>query len=133
MFRKLLFWCVGGAAIVVGSFFGTLWAADRWWPLGQCEGSAAIELKRPFNNIQGFAYFATAKSLGSLANNSLNPNRSPLRVCEDGRLMGPPHLNISEIASMGAGRFTHWDDGIYFSSFDNSDPNTNGRRYSAAP
>jgi pectate lyase len=37
-----------------------------------------------------------------------------------------PHADIAEF---GRGRFSHWGEAIIFSASDNTDANTNGRRY----
>lgn len=60
------------------------------------------------------------------------PDRSPLRVSEDGKALPLPHAAYDEIASVGMGRYSHRDTGLYFSASDNSDPRANGRRYTIA-
>jgi hypothetical protein len=55
---------------------------------------------------------------------------SALRLFEDGRELGPAHASHSDIRQHGGGRYSHWGDQLYFSASDNSDPRTNGRRYS---
>jgi hypothetical protein len=57
---------------------------------------------------------------------------SRLRLYEDGRPLGPAHSAHSDIRSLGQGRFSHWGPTVYFSTSDNSDPRTNGRRYSVS-
>ena len=57
---------------------------------------------------------------------------SRLRLYEDGRPLGPAHSAHSDIRSLGKGRFSHWGPTVYFSTSDNSDPPTNGRRYSVS-
>jgi FkbM family methyltransferase len=52
-------------------------------------------------------------------------------VLEDGRVLGPGHALHEDIRLLGGGRFSHWESQLYFSTSDNSDPNTNGRRYTA--
>jgi asparagine synthase (glutamine-hydrolysing) len=54
---------------------------------------------------------------------------SSLRLYEDGAPLGPAHCAHAEIRSEGRGRFSHWGPTVYFSTSDNSDPRTNGRRY----
>lgn len=54
---------------------------------------------------------------------------SSLEVLEDGRELGPAHADHGEIASIGGGRHSHWDDCVWFSASDGSDPRTNGRAY----
>ncbi|MCC6954513.1 MAG: glycosyltransferase, partial [Deltaproteobacteria bacterium] len=40
-----------------------------------------------------------------------------------------PHQSHDLVRGQGLGRFSHWEDEIYFSTPDDTDPNTNGRRY----
>jgi hypothetical protein len=54
---------------------------------------------------------------------------SRLVLLEDGTLLGPPHQMHDVIRNKGMGRFSHWGNGLYFSSSDNSDPRRNGRVY----
>jgi hypothetical protein len=54
---------------------------------------------------------------------------SRLVVCEDERPLGPAHCGHEDIRERGGGRFSHWGAQVYFSTLDNSDPRTNGRRY----
>jgi hypothetical protein len=55
-----------------------------------------------------------------------------LVLFEDGRPLGPAHSPHSEVRTIGKGRYAHWGAAVYFSTSDNSDPRTNGRRYSVA-
>ncbi len=57
---------------------------------------------------------------------------SALELFEDGRPLGPGHGDHPEIAALGAGRYSHWDDCVWFSSSDGSDPRTSGRVYTWA-
>ncbi len=68
---------------------------------------------------------------------------SPLVVLEDGQPLAQPHALHAEIRELGQGRYSHWTyragadrNGapyreVLFSTSDNSDPNSNGRRYTA--
>ncbi len=68
---------------------------------------------------------------------------SPLVVLEDGRPLAQPHALHAEIRELGQGRYSHWTyragadrNGaayreVLFSTSDNSDPNSNGRHYTA--
>lgn len=58
--------------------------------------------------------------------------RSGLRVLENGVALGPAHARHRHIVGQGGGRFSHWGCDLYFSSSDNTDPATNGRRYQIA-
>ena len=51
-------------------------------------------------------------------------------LLEDGRPLSSPHANHEEIRKIGKGRYNHWTETmILFSASDNTDPRTNGRRY----
>ena len=56
--------------------------------------------------------------------------RSRLKLFENGQELPFPHSSHDEIRELGAGRYSHWGDAVFFSSSDNSDPAKNGRRYS---
>jgi SAM-dependent methyltransferase len=61
-------------------------------------------------------------------------NASPLRLFEvteagDERELGPAHSMHATIRSTGGGCFSHWKDTLYFSTSDNTDPNSNDRKY----
>ncbi|MDB5579945.1 MAG: uncharacterized protein JWR80_5121 [Bradyrhizobium sp.] len=123
---------IGAVAIVTGSFFATMAALDMWWPAA-CSGPDRIDLKKPFQNSSGFAYVAPTPQFSSVSNNMQQLTRSPLKLCENGTPIGPPHIALAEIASDGRGRFVHWGDNVFFSASDSSNPNTNGRSYSVGP
>jgi hypothetical protein len=52
-------------------------------------------------------------------------------ILEDDRVLGPAHSLHDDIRTQGRGRFSHWRSEIYFSTPDGTDPNTNGRCYTA--
>jgi hypothetical protein len=54
---------------------------------------------------------------------------SSLVLAEDGRALPHPHAAHADIRRLGVGRYSHWGAQVYFSSSDDSDPRTNGRRY----
>ena len=56
-------------------------------------------------------------------------NNSPLELLEDDRQLGPAHTLHDTIRTAGNGSYSHWRGGLYFSTSDNSNPHTNGRRY----
>jgi len=56
--------------------------------------------------------------------------RSRLTLFEDGQALPYPHSSHDDIREVGAGRYSHWGDAVFFSSSDNSDPSKNGKRYS---
>lgn len=50
------------------------------------------------------------------------PNRSPLLLLENGRVLGPIHSNFSVIETLGGGRFSHWGGDLHFSTLNDEDP-----------
>jgi len=51
------------------------------------------------------------------------------QIYEDGDALGPAHAIHNQIKNLGLGRFSHWKDGIMFSTSDNTSPKENGRIY----
>jgi hypothetical protein len=58
-----------------------------------------------------------------------DPYVSQLVLFEDGIGLGPPHAVHDLIRQKGGGLFSHWQDTLYLSSSDNTDPRINGRAY----
>lgn len=83
----------------------------------------------PFPKRDGHSYYWNLPELTSISDDA-GPT-SPLVLCEDDRLLGPPHTALAEVSKAGLGRFSHAGPGVTLSTSDNSDPNTNGRSYSA--
>jgi pectate lyase len=54
---------------------------------------------------------------------------STLRLFENGVELKPAHSYHEDIRDLGKGRFSHWGTTLYFSASDNSNPSTNGRKY----
>ena len=116
-----------GLAIVIASFFISLWTMDYIFP--PCPDGETLALKEPFRKQGALWFFADAPSLSGESDTAEAPKRSPFLVCENDRALGPGHTQHGDIATKGGGRFSHAGSGFYFSSSDNSDPNTNGRNY----
>lgn len=58
-----------------------------------------------------------------------NCYRSKLKLFENGQPLPLSHQNHKLVYSLGRGRYSHWENRLYFSTSDNSDPNLNGRTY----
>lgn len=102
--------------------------------LGLVSGAAAqeafeFELQRPFRANGGAAWLAEVPA--GWRSDDMHASASRLELLEDGAPLGPAHAAHQQIRDLGAGRYSHWDGHLYFSSSDGSDPNTNGRRYLA--
>jgi len=91
------------------------------------------ELAGPFRHLGGHCYIAQIPHLESSADSDDNRARSKIMLFEDGVPVGFPHQYPHFIKTLGTGRYSHWDIKLLFSTTDNSDPNTNGRRYTIAP
>jgi hypothetical protein len=77
-----------------------------------------------------FTNTALSSTLVAIADCNDFPKRSPLRLFENGRPLGPGHALHFYIRGAGKGAFSHWRNQLLFSTSDNSDPNSNGRTYS---
>ncbi|MBL8680185.1 MAG: hypothetical protein JNK05_13500 [Myxococcales bacterium] len=78
--------------------------------------------------------FILPMDFGLVGDTPTNPTRSTVSILEDGVALGPAHSAHATIRATGRGTFSHWGNSLYFSASDNSDPRSNGRRYTwAAP
>lgn len=96
-----------------------------------CPQGERIELTGPFPANGGPAFLKEMPSLESISDDAANPVRSPIRLCEGKRQLGTGHIPHRDIVNAGKGRFSHWGSTIIFTTSDNSNPNTNGRTYTA--
>lgn len=87
----------------------------------------SIALSPPFSSAGGFAFGA---KLSIDAPSDVEGGSSTLDLYEDGTELRPAHAQHESIRTIGRGAFSHWGDDLYFSASDNSDPNSNGKRYS---
>lgn len=76
----------------------------------------------------GYGYFMVM-DFGIPSDNMAEMSRSTLKIFENGIELKPAHSLHADIRSLGNGRFSHWDNGLYFSASDNSNPKINGRTY----
>ena len=88
-----------------------------------------VILDRPYKKEIGFSWIIRLEDLKLFADNAEHSNRSALLLYEDGKLLSPAHAMHDDIRNLGAGRYSHWDEDLFFSTADGSDPNTNGRVY----
>ena len=77
----------------------------------------------------GLAWLTPLPDALGLGDTTADPNRSTLVLFEDAQPLGPAHTSHSEIREIGAGAFSHWDNALYFSTSDGTDPRRNGREY----
>ena len=93
------------------------------------DASQIIPLKKPYIKDEGFSWQAFLYEYASIANDDDHPYRSRLILLEDGKPLWYRHIAHDEIRTIGLGFYSHWKEGLKFSTSDNSDPNTNGRTY----
>jgi hypothetical protein len=83
----------------------------------------------------GYSYIL-GYTFGTPADNSSFNKQSTLRLFENGLEIGPAHSLHADIRNKGAGRFSHWSrtdgtgESIRFSASNNTNPRTNGKKYS---
>ncbi len=98
---------------------------------GQLAAKEVAELEvNKISGTEGKAYYYPLPDMAESADSSDAPIRSALVLLEDGKALSHSHSLHDDIRKQGGGRYSHWQDGILFASSDNSDPRSNGRRYS---
>ncbi|HEX6441777.1 MAG TPA: methyltransferase domain-containing protein [Stellaceae bacterium] len=110
----------------------------RWFPpflvehghIDESAPAVSIDLLG-FDRETGHCWIAALPAFADVADTSVSPARSPLMLLEDQERLGPPHAGHAMIREIGRGAFSHWGQALYFSTSDNSDPQTNGRNYRA--
>src|SRR5262249_778599 len=137
--RRLLLRLLIYACVVIASFFVSLDVLDYFDASSGsncaagascCPNGQASDLSPPFSQsqLEGYAYKVSIPQLSGVADTERGLF-SPTVVCEGNHQMGPAHTPIVEIIQKGGGRFIHYNDNVVFSSSDNTDPNSSGRRY----
>jgi hypothetical protein len=117
--------CTGAALVGALALLGLGWGLSRT--------GSATRLAGPFAHEQGYAYLAPLSLHAALpwflevpADTPENPQGSTLRVSVNGQPLAAAHSPHDEIRRLGAGRYSHWGDKLYFSLSDNADPNVAG-------
>lgn len=95
------------------------------------------ELPTPFKAQGNAAWSAPLPADTGIADTVQAPRSSNLLAWEDGKPLAFPHALQPDIKSYGHGRYSHFKFNVLnktrqmflFSTSDNSDPNTNGRKY----
>jgi predicted O-methyltransferase YrrM len=95
--------------------------------------SHSRRLRGPFLPNEGHCWTAYLPKWRHLADSQETPQRSPLMLYENGVPLLEAHVPHQYIRTGSGGLFSHWQNGLFFSTSDNSDPNTNGRRYTVSP
>jgi 2-polyprenyl-3-methyl-5-hydroxy-6-metoxy-1,4-benzoquinol methylase len=94
--------------------------------------SQLIPLPTPFKKSKGKMWGVELKSYETIADTNSEPGRSPLILLENESPIWKNHSLHDDISNLGGGRYSHWETYLYFSTSDNSNPNTNGKKYHIA-
>jgi 2-polyprenyl-3-methyl-5-hydroxy-6-metoxy-1,4-benzoquinol methylase len=78
---------------------------------------------------QGLLYGSALPRKLPAGDSAAAPLASPVELYEDGRPLGPAHCQHDRIRALGAGRYSHWGESLFFAASDGSDPRRNGRTY----
>ena len=89
-----------------------------------------VDLPGPYASVGRYIYGADLAELKDRADTGAAPRRSTLMLFEDEIPLGLAHSSHEDIRTYGLGRFSHWEDRLYFSATDCTNPNFNGRQYS---
>lgn len=117
--QKVYRWALGGLALLALA-------------VGQTGVRQSFELQpSTFQPVKDLAFSAplSRPAVSAASDSNDDPQRSSLILFEDGRPLGPAHSLHESIWTKGGGAYSHWGDSVIFSTSDNSDPRTNGRRY----
>lgn len=112
-----------------GAEFAPALAAETSETLEDIEAEYFLDINKIKEEI-GFCWQIDLADLPIEGDSSEKPLRSSFVLCEDGRPRGSGHSSHDMISNAGRGLFSHWGKQLYFSTSDNSDPRSNGRKYS---
>jgi len=102
----------------------------RWLTANSLRAEGVQVLVPPFAHYGGHGWLSRPEGLGGKSDDP-QTLASTLVLFEDGVAMRQAHSSHADIQTQGEGRYSHWTDGVYFSTLDGSDPTRNGRRYVA--
>lgn len=92
----------------------------------EVEHGGVSHLRPPFIFKKGLCWTVAVSLYGD---DVTTADVSSLALFEDGKLLAPSHTSHDEIVTNGGGAYSHWQNYLYFSTSDGSDPNVNGRLY----
>ena len=95
------------------------------------EKRTKVILPASFRHVKGHMWACPLPDLAAFADTPEFPRRSQLVLFEDSLHLYFRHAPHRAIQRLGEGRCNHWQNELFFSSSDNSDPNGNGRVYTA--
>jgi len=86
-------------------------------------------LGKQYLHEDGYCWTVFLPGLEPIADTVSEPTRSTLLLFEDSKFLESSHSVHDDIRKLGQGRYSHWDQVLFFSTSDGSDPNTNARTY----
>lgn len=108
--------------------FARIAEGGRWRDVER--GREVLPFAGPFQSAGGAAYaFELPATFDGASDAEADRMASRVMMFEDGKPLGLAHCLHDHIRKHGRGRFSHWGRSVIFSASDNSDPNSNGRRY----
>ena len=105
-------------------------ARNYWTPIMAMYQT--VDVSGPFSLHNGNMYELElpAEVQNCVYDSNEGSTASKLILMEDGVSLSVPHSMHLGIVHLGEGRYSHWNGRMFFSTSDNSDPNSNQRRYS---
>lgn len=88
-----------------------------------------LSTTEPLIHENGNCYHVVLKKYELVGDKIDDQGFSKLILYENDIPLQYSHTIHDDIRSIGKGRYSHWYDGLYFSTSDNSDPRTNGKTY----
>lgn len=125
---------IGAVVLVLGLLYSAAapWLKRYATPADACArwAGSATDVPPPFAREGALGFVAAGLSeLQSKSDDMANPRRAAAVLCEDEKIIGPPHSLHDDIRAKGNGRYSLWAGTLYFSTSDGTDPNKNARKY----
>jgi SAM-dependent methyltransferase len=108
--------------------FTKLFKNKQWHDIQN--GRHHVALSDPYLPDVRYLYSVDIPAFKDVSDTASHPRRSRLMLYEDDIPLGLAHSSHHDIRTYGLGRFSHWEERLYFSASDCTNPNFNGRRYS---
>ncbi|MBX3464990.1 MAG: asparagine synthase (glutamine-hydrolyzing) [Planctomycetes bacterium] len=107
-------------------------ARETWQRLRQGPAAdwATFRFRRPFRHDGGAGWLASLRRMRVPRHLLAQGWRAV--VLEDGAALGPDDAVHEDVRRLGGGRYSVWEDHVWFSSSDGTNPNRNGRAYTLA-
>ena len=91
-----------------------------------------VRIRPPYNSIKqidNMGWKVRVPEVRVESDDIKHPTKSQIFLFEENKILGPSHSLHEDIGHLGGGRFSHWEDALYFSTSDGTNPNNNRRNY----